>query len=536
VQTDHKVDGLTRRDRPLAGFAPLTFAAMLLSLAGCGGNDRSAVPVQQTAAEICLSYSATSLPHGATISSAGVRAATSSLPEVCVIHGQIVSAPTSTIKWAVELPATAAWNGKTVTVGGGGFDGFIPTDTERYQNMFGRSIDPYVKISSDSGHQTPDFSWAIDDVALVNHAYEANHQVLDVGTQIATDVYGKKPTRRYNIGQSNGGRASLVAAQRYPKDYDGVVAMQPAISQQAHEANQVEMLRHFFSEASNWLSPAKTALYAKAEMAACDKLDGLEDGVINNVAACNYVPTDLLCTGADNDSCLTAGQIESIRLIYSDKNINVQLADGIRGYPRMGRGGAATSDWQLFMFGSTFQARDSFNYFVGSEAAKVVTKNTAVDYMTYDPTLYQAGWTRLSEKIDATNPDIAAFADNGGKMLVWYGAADACVSLYRTVQYFDSVKAKLGETKVRSFARLLVTPGVGHAQDGPDAGRIDLLGALDKWVEAGTAPDALVGSKLADDNQTVMFQRPVCEFPKFPRYNGTGDPKKAENFSCASAS
>jgi pimeloyl-ACP methyl ester carboxylesterase len=535
VQRNHKVDGITRRSRSLGALASFIFATMSMSLIGCGGNDGSAVPVQRTASEICSSYSSTSLPHGATITSAGVRPATSALAEVCVIHGQIVSAPTSTIKWAVELPPTAAWNGKTVTVGGGAFDGFIPTDTERYQSLFGRSIDPFVKISSDSGHQTPDFSWAIDDVALLNHAYEANHQVLEVGTQIATDVYGRKPKRRYSIGHSNGGRSSLVAAQRYPRDYDGVVAMQPAISQQGHEANQVEMLRHFFSETSNWLSPAKIALYAKAEMAACDKLDGLEDGVINNMAACNYVPADLLCAGAANDSCLTAGQIESIRLIYSDKSLNVQLADGIRGYPRMGRGGAATSDWQLFMFGSSFQARDSFNYFVGSEAAKVVTKNTAVDYMTYDPTQYQAGWTRLSEKIDATNPDLAAFADNGGKMLVWYGAADACVSLYRTVQYLDSVKAKLGDAKTRSFARLLVTPGVGHAQDGPDAGRIDLLGALDKWVESNTAPDALVGAKLADDNKTVLFQRPVCEYPKFPRYNGTGDPTKAENFTCASA-
>ena len=528
---------INRLARALAAFAPV---ALLAACGGSGGGGAGvplagpvAPPPVASLEKACASFAATDLPHKATITKSALRKAEGTLPEVCVVRGSIFSSAGSTIQWAVELPASAAWNGKTITIGGGAFDGFIPTDDPRYQAMVGTSANPYVKISSDSGHQTRGFEWASDDVALRNHAFEANHSVLEVGTQIAIRFYGKAPTRRYSFGHSNGGRSSLVAAQRYPRDYDGVIALEPAISQQGHEANNVPMLRHFFEKPENWLSPAKLALYAKAETRACDSLDGLADGIIGNIEACNYVPTELLCEGADNDECLTAGQIESIRLIYTDRRVEVALADGASGYPRFGRGGAATSDWRNFMFGSSFEARDSFNYFVGYEAAKVVAQDPAVDYMRYDPTQYQAQWTRLSNLIDGTNPDLSPFAGNGGKMLIWYGLADACVSLYRTAEYVDSVKARMGASQFREFARFITSPSVGHGLDGPGAGSIDLVAAMDNWVERGAAPDKLVASKFEPGSSTPILQRPACEYPMFPRYDGSGDPAKASSFACS---
>ena len=528
---------INRLARALAAFAPV---ALLAACGGSGGGGAGvplagpvAPPPVASLEKACASFAATDLPHKATITKSALRKAEGMLPEVCVVRGSIFSSAGSTIQWAVELPASAAWNGKTITIGGGAFDGFIPTDDPRYQAMVGTSANPYVKISSDSGHQTRGFEWASDDVALRNHAFEANHSVLEVGTQIAIRFYGKAPTRRYSFGHSNGGRSSLVAAQRYPRDYDGVIALEPAISQQGHEANNVPMLRHFFEKPENWLSPAKLALYAKAETRACDSLDGLADGIIGNIEACNYVPTELLCEGADDDECLTAGQIESIRLIYTDRRVEVALADGASGYPRFGRGGAATSDWRNFMFGSSLEARDSFNYFVGYEAAKVVAQDPAVDYMRYDPTQYQAQWTRLSNLIDGTNPDLSPFAGNGGKMLIWYGLADACVSLYRTAEYVDSVKARMGASQFREFARFITSPSVGHGLDGPGAGSIDLVAAMDNWVERGAAPDKLVASKFEPGSTTPILQRPACEYPMFPRYDGSGDPAKASSFACS---
>ena len=463
------------------------------------------------------------LPHGAIATKNEVRAAGGVFPEACIVRGTIVTAPTSTVTWAVELPARALWNGKTLTFGGGGFDGFTPTDADYYHIMATPASAAFVRMGSDSGHQVTSFyPWALDDVALRNHAYEANHLTLEVGTAVATQFYGKPPTRRYMLGQSNGGRSGLVAAQRYPNDYDGIIAIEPAIFQQAHELNLgATTMKHIYSSPQNWLNAAKIALFAKAEIAACDELDGLKDGIIGNIAACTYMPTDLLCKGADSDACLTAGQIESIRMVYTDQHVPVKLGDGSTGYPRFGRGGAATTDWRDYLFGSTFEARDAFNYFAPSEAAKVVERNANAAAFPHDATQYAAQYLALSRLMDPTDPDLSAFANHGGKLLLWYGTADTCVSIYRTAQYFDAVKQRMGAQKVASFARFLVTPHVGHEMNGPGPAAIDLVTAMDTWVEKAEAPDHLVVAKIDSASNVVAFERPACEFPKFARYDGS---------------
>ena len=537
-------DGQPRSNaRPVRRFRAAALSALAaLAVAACGGGSggtsTGAADTAQAVkplADACAAYKPAALPHGAKIDKTEMRKGRGT-PDVCIVRGQIVSSPESIIHWAVELPDRALWNGKTLTIGGGGFDGFIPTDDPWYQKLVGATADPYVKISSDSGHQAPGFSWGRSDVALRNHAFDANHFALEVGAAIATEFYGRRPARRYHMGHSNGARSALAFTQRYPQDYDGVVAMEPAIAQQAHQVNLgPTVLKHIFSKPENWLSPEKIALYARAETAACDALDGLEDGIIGNVEACNYVPTDLLCTGADNGACLTAGQIESIRLIYSAHDTPVTLSRGVRGYPRYGRGGAATSDWQAYMFGSSFEARDSFNFMAAQEAARVVENNQDASLLEHDPTLFQAEYLRLAQMIDTTDPDISAFADKGSKLLIWYRMAGACVSVYRTAQYFETVKQSLGESKVRGFARMLTSPSVGHDLDGPGTGplSIDLLAALDAWVEKEAAPHRLVASRFEGESTTASLQRPVCEYPKFPRYNGAGNPNKADSFTCA---
>lgn len=509
-----------------------------LLVAACGstvGTKRAAVPSGIS----CESYRAAALPHGARITRTERRKANDEAwPGACIVRGQIVSSPESTINWAVELPEPQRWNGKTLTIGGGGFDGFIPTDDPWYQRLVGASAEPYVRISSDSGHQERNFSWGGSDVALRNHAFEANHLVLEVGTVIATEFYGKRPSRRYHMGHSNGGRSGLIAAQKYPRDYDGVIAMVPAISQQAHQTNLgPTVLKHIFGARENWLSPEKIALYAKAETAACDGLDGLEDGIIGNIKACNYVPTDLQCKGAEEANCLTAGQIESIRLIYTTHNTGVKVSRGETGYPRYGRGGAATSDWKVYMFGSSFEKPDSFNHMAVSEAAKLVENNPGADLLKHDPRRFQAEYLRLANMIDGTDPDLSAFADNGGKLLIWYATADACVSMYRAADYLYSVRQRMGAGKVQGFARMLTSPSLGHELDGPgtSVASMDLLSAMDAWVEKDKAPDHIVAIRFEADTMKPLFQRPVCEYPKFPRFNGTGDPNKAESFTCSAS-
>jgi feruloyl esterase len=521
---------MVKLSKSVSSVAGLILAAVAVAgLAGCRAPESGT----RSLASLCGSYEAAHLPHGAKVTKTEVRTAADAAPEACVVRGHIVSSPDSTITWAVELPDPAKWNGKTLTIGGGGFDGFIPTDQSEYRMMAGPSAATYVRMSSNSGHDTRDFfPWATSDTALRNHAFDANHLTLEVGTQIATEFYGRKPTRRYMLGQSNGGRSGIIAIQRYPGDYDGVIAMEPAVRQQAHEANLgPTTMRHIYGARENWLNPAKVKLFADAELKACDGLDGLKDGVIGNIEACTYIPTDLLCQGADSDRCLTAGQIETIRMVYNDQRVPVTMADGLTGYPRFGRGGAATSDFQAYLFGTSFENREAFNYIASTQAAKVVRNDPNADAMTNDPTKHVAGYRRLSAVMDLTDPNMSAFADRGGKLLIWYGLADTCVSVYATADYVDRIKIATGSEKTAQFLRFLTSPGVSHNLDGPGAGQIDLLAALDQWVEKGVAPDKLVATKIATDGEPA-FRRPVCPYPQFPRYNGTGDVTKAESFTC----
>lgn len=480
---------------------------------------------------LCEELSPTQLPHEARITSRETKTGRDFDLDVCVIRGEIVSSPESTVLWAVELPSPSAWNGKSLTVGGGGFDGFIPTDADFPRWYSGK---PYARFSSDAGHQVRSFMpWGMDDIALQNHGYLANHMTLEIGTQIATQFYGKSPSRRYMIGISNGGRAGLVAAERYPEDYDGIVALAPAINQQSHQLGMIELMSHIFASEDNWMSPDDVKLFMNAEIEACDGLDGLEDGIIHNFQACSYDAADLECVDEKTDACLTAGQIESIALIYQDHSYPFSLADGLpASYPKFGRGGAPSGDWVDYLFGPKFEDRAPFNFFAADQAVKVVEGNDGASAMDHDAGNFEAEWQRLSTAIDPTSHDMSTFKQNGGKLLVWYPAGDACVSIYRFAQYYDALQDSMGESAVQDFSRFYVSPALGHVFVGPGANAVDYLDKLDVWVEQQQAPDGHVAAKIEDGNSSARFARPVCEYPAYPHYDGNGDPDSAESFRC----
>ena len=307
--------------------------------------------------------------NNAIVRSATIEAGAQEAGEVCVVRGEIISSPSSTIHFRLDLPEPARWNTKLLMFGGGGFDGIVPTEHPQFlpfSKLLGADGDQvagFARVSSDSGHQGrgkapfADFSWvAGNPVAIRNHAYEANHAVLASALDLSSQFYGKAPTRRYIAGVSNGGRAGLVAIQHYPYDYDGVLSLEPAISQEGFAANLgPQMLQHIFSAPDHWLSAAQIALYEQGELAACDRLDGLEDGILGNVIACKYDGANLLCQPGQppSDSCLTSGQLESVRRIHADKKVPVTLANDWIGYAGYGRGGEG-SDWVFFLFGPSF--------------------------------------------------------------------------------------------------------------------------------------------------------------------------------------
>lgn len=477
------------------------------------------------------------------------EAASPSRASRCVVRGTVASSPTSTIRFRVDLPDADRWNGNLLAMGGGGFDGIVPTESEAGL-WFAKILGPdaarfadFVTLSSDSGHQGrgtvpyEDFSWAAaNPTAVRNHAYEANHVVLGIAARLARTYYGRPAVHRYIIGGSNGGRAGLVAAQRYPADYDGVIALEPAISQEGFTANLATgILQHLYADPRNWLGPAQTALFARAELQACDALDGLRDGILGNARACGYSGSDLLCGPAtpDPDACLTAGQIETVRRIFMDKRTEVTLADDWVGYAGWGRG-AETADWHDYLMGSSFVARDAFDYVAADNIVKWgITNDPNASVMTHDPLKWAQAYRALSDEIDATNPDLAAFFRRGGKLLVWYGVGDSCVAMEQTARYLRNVDARLGHAAVSASLRFYIAPAMGHGMSGPGEGTAPLLGVMQEWVEHGRAPADALLLTLADREGRHGATRPLCQYPKFPRYDGTGDPNVAASFICS---
>jgi feruloyl esterase len=414
------------------------------------------------------------------------------------------------------------------------FRALLGADAER--------IGAYAIVSSDSGHQGKgpfpmgDFSWAAGNpVAVRNHGYQANHLVLVAATDLVRQFYGSSPSRRYIIGASNGGRAGLVAIQRYPEDYDGVLALEPAISQEGFAANLVpEMLQHIFSSPDNWMNEAEIRLFEQAELLACDALDGLADGILGNVRTCRYDGRPLRCRDGerDSDTCLTEGQLESVRRILADKRTPVTLADGVVGYPGYGRGGQS-QDWVTFVFGPSFASRAALDYLLADNIVKHgITGDPNATLMTHDPKQWAAQYLALSNEIDATDPDLQAFHERGGRLIVWFGLSDTCVTYRRTGDYLDTVTAKLGPEATRQFLRFYVSPAVGHDISGPGAGTAPLLSALEAWVEGSQPPGELVVT-LSAESAAPGAVRPLCEYPSFPRYRGQGDSRVASSFTCA---
>lgn len=488
--------------------------------------------------------------NNSVISSARMDSAAFGPGKSCVVRGKIPSSASSIINFRVDLPDPASWNRKLLMIGGGGFDGIVPTEAPNelgfwFSKLLGadaNQIAGYVIASSDSGHQgrgehpIVDFSWVSQNQsALVNHAYQANHIVLLVASDLTRQLYGTGPERRYIVGGSNGGRAGLVAIQHYPQDYDGVLSLEPAISQEGFAANLgPQMLQHIFASHDNWLDKKHIELYEQHELEACDQLDGLKDGILSNVQACNYDAKDLLCKPGthDPDACLTSGQLESIRLLQLDKNVDVMLADGWIGYAGFGRGGES-SDWEEYLFGPSFAARAAADYVLADNIVKWgITNDPNASVMTHDPTKWGQQYRALSDQIDATDPNLLLFYQGGGKLIVWYGTSDACVSYRQTAKYIQSVSDKMGQ-KTNEFLRFYISPATGHNMAGAGAINAPLLSTLENWVEKGQAPASLTAT-LTKESADPGGTRPLCEYPLFPRYKGTGDTHSASSFECAS--
>ncbi len=571
-----------REAKAARGGMPWITAAVAL-LASCGGGSSNdpiaevpappAPPVQRACADLAglgIPASEIGLPtNGGTVTSAVVVAAAGSganlVPEHCLVDVRLAPVnPASTpILLRVALPAT--WNGKALMFGGGGFDGSIPAITGNVPAGPADQPRPiargYATFASDSGHQANEYGsqdgrWGLDDEAVDNFGGNALKKTRDAAMFVIRQRYGVAPTRAYFAGGSTGGREALASIQRWPADWDGAIAWYPAWNDIAallggHRASRA------LAQPGAYLNQAERVPLYNAALEACDGMDGVVDGLISNQDACNadFDPAiarvggrPLRCAGgADTgDDCLSDAQLAAVKAMNQATRFNFALASGETEYPGYNMWGAdlgmpTPSPVQptvtFLALGTTAPANPMprtapyVSVLVDQWIKYSVTRNPGFDSLTLDPENpgpYAGRISELSKLLD-TKTDLSAFKARGGKLLLAHGLADALVSSRATQEYYRRLEAQFGAAGVQDFVRYYEVAGYGHAVSSVFNATWDSLSALERWVEGGSAPS---GQVTTDTVGIPGRTRPLCDYPRWPRYNGSGDVNAASSFTC----
>jgi feruloyl esterase len=446
-----------------------------------------------------------------------------------------VATPGNSVNFRLGLPA--AWNNKFYFEGVGGFAGTIGRLTAGLDRG-------YASAATDTGHQggVTDATWALNNPAKeLDYAHRGTHVTAVAAKALSAAYYGRPPQHAYFFGCSNGGRQALLEAQRYPGDFDGIIAENPSFGTLG-QAQRALIFQTLTKSPDHALTPAKVTLLSKAVVASCDARDGLADGLISDPRACTFRPETLVCKGADGPDCLTAGQVETVKAVYAD----VRGPNGavLRGLPIGHEEG--TSGWQQWITGATPPApqADGRMAFSGRPTLGFSFAEGFLRYLAFpedDPNFdirtfsFDRHGSKLAASIEAfspTNPDLSAFRKTGGKLILQHGWSDPGLSPAATIDYYDAViHAAGGRQRSDEFVKLFMVPGMHHCQgNGPGPNRFDMLSALEQWVERGVAPARVVASHATAG--VVDRTRPLCAFPEVARYVGTGSIDAAENFRC----
>jgi feruloyl esterase len=482
---------------------------------------------------------AQSVAPGAFAPPTGSAAPYKELPAFCRVAAVIKPTDDSEIKFEVWLPS-ANWNGKFHGIGNGGFAGSIS-----YTGLAGALARGYATASTDTGHTGADASWALGHPEkVVDYGYRAIHEMTEKAKLVVKAFYGDGPKRSYFASCSNGGRQALMEAQRYPNDYDGVIAGAPANAFSQILTGFAWNMQLLLNDPASYIPAKKLKAIETATLAACDAPDGVTDGVLDDPTKCGFDPAVLLCKGAETDECLTEKQVAALKKIY----VGPRNAKGQQIVPGFTPGGeTGPGGWTLWITGATPTAAAQF--FFSTQAFKnMVYNDPKWDYKTFD--LERDGKLadeKLAPVLNATDPNLNAFSARGGKLILYHGWNDAALPPMNTVNYFRSVVAKLGQQRTDSFARLFMAPGMQHCGGGPGPDSFgqtvtsaqsdpqhDLTLALERWVEQGVAPEWVIATKRqgANPQAPALRTRALCPYPQVARYKGSGGTDEAANFTC----
>ena len=447
--------------------------------------------------------------------------------------------PGSDIAIEVWLPDAARWNGRFWGLGNGGFGGSIS-----HRGLGTRIAAGYAAVATDTGHQgdSADASWAIGQPQkVIDYGHRAIHLAAAHGKRVVAGYYGRKPDFSYFSAYSNGGRQALMLAQRYPEDYDGIIAGAPAYDFTATYAAVADLQFDVLADADRHLTPDLLAALNRAALDACDATDGVKDGVIEEPDLCRFDPAVLACKGEFSERCLSPAQVLTARRLYS----------GLR-LPAAGRPVGALPPgselaWESIHFGKGPSTGEYYPYVLGFMRG-FVFEDPAWDPKSFDILRYTAVAERkVAPVVDAVSPDLRRFFGRGGKLILWHGWNDPLVSGFATVDYYARVLDALGPESARQGVRLFMAPGVEHGRGGPGPDQFgqfaggtgdpdrSLAAAMQRWVERGVAPERVIASRAPDPKSAASSAprtRPLCAWPMSARYRGTGSTDDAANFDC----
>ncbi|HEY6455236.1 MAG TPA: tannase/feruloyl esterase family alpha/beta hydrolase [Steroidobacteraceae bacterium] len=433
------------------------------------------------------------------------------LPEFCRVVVTLKPSSDSDIGAEIWLPAN--WNGKLLAIGSGGWGGAI--DFEGLARGLRRG---YATVASDDGHRGRSGSFALGHPQkLIDFAYRAQHEATLAAKALIKALYGRASRHSYWQGCSGGGREGLIQAYRYPEEFDGIIAGDPANIRR--NAWALWLAVQSLSDPAAYIPPGKYPMIHAAVLAACDANDGLKDGLISEPRNCHVDFSQLQCKAPDETACLTARQVQTARTMISPATSKT----GQVLFPRLepgtelgwGRLAAGPGPADLFV--------DEFRY--------VVYQDANWDWHSFDLDRDAAKAHAIDRDLDEMDPHLGPFAKHGGKLLLYHGWADQQVAPGSTIEFLASVRRLSPDPRqAGNWIRLFMAPGMAHCAGGEGPDTFDSLGALEQWVEQGNAPQRIVAAHRTSGK--VDRTRPLCAYPQVARYNGTGSIDDAENFTC----
>ncbi len=541
----------THRSRSTSGSKTraAAMAWLSLSLVSCSPEQPATSEQQAGLRELCEAFAGQPLadglilqgselllagpPESAAKAGPGTGAQQAAGREYCVLT---LGLDNSRLRFNAWLP-TEGWNHRMAFIGGGGFDGFL-LDEELVLVMSPSIVtDGYAMVSTNGGYDKPDSlnpldyfeaEFAANPEALADFMYRSEHTVLPLADGIIERFYGTAPEYRYFEGCSMGGHDAMLLSQRYPDDFDGIIARAPAgnilgLLLQFHRVGAY--LKNHDAE----LDEAQREMITNEVMAQCDARDGLADNIIAHPGECTVDIEAMVCQDGQSGTCLSLEQAELVRTATTPLNVAGHEFTH-PGYPLNGIGQPA--GWGDYIWPKLMGYSTQMLFAQGFVRA-FVTGDAQYDAWQWRPEDWLPRLREIAADYQAVDPDLSRFHQAGGKLILWNGMLDASVSALETAAYYDAVVAAIGPQAADESLELFLSPGVGHCKDGPGPDRVDLMAALSAWVEHGRTPSQQKLEAFGlDDKGAINRSLPLCKYPAFPRYV-SGDRSLAASYVCA---